>query len=68
MILYIGMGFIAANIMLFFLRRENACRARGERDETIIGVNDDKPGLNLKNGVYASVEEAYEIKSDNSPH
>ncbi|PAV19725.1 MFS general substrate transporter [Pyrrhoderma noxium] len=63
-ILYIGMGFIAANIMLFFLRRENACRARGERDETIIGVNDDKPGLNLKNGMYASVEEARADKGD----
>ena len=58
------MGFIAANIMLFFLRRENACRARGERDETIIGVNDDKPGLNPKNGVYASVEEARADKGD----
>ena len=50
--------------MLFFLRRENACRARGERDETIIGVNDDKPGLNLKNGMYASVEEARADKGD----
>ncbi|KAL5531265.1 hypothetical protein ACEPAG_4142 [Sanghuangporus baumii] len=63
-ILYIGCGFVAANIMLFFLRRENAARARGERDEIITGVNDSKPGLNKKNGTYQSVEEARRDKGD----
>ncbi|KAI5115649.1 hypothetical protein M0805_002771 [Coniferiporia weirii] len=63
-ILYIGLGFTAAVVMLFFLRRENARRARGERDEIIIGVNDDKPGLDLRNGRYESVEEAIRDKGD----
>ncbi|THH08865.1 hypothetical protein EW145_g2424 [Phellinidium pouzarii] len=63
-IMYIGLGFIAANVMLFFLRRENARRARGERDEIIIGVNDDKPGLDPRNGRYESVEEAIRDKGD----
>lgn len=62
--MYIGLGFIAANVMFFFLRRENAARARGERDEIITGVNDGKPGLNPKNGRYATVEEAMSDKGE----
>lgn len=50
--------------MLFFLRRENAKRARGERDEVIVGVNDKDPLSNSRNGVYHSVEEARSDKGD----
>lgn len=63
-ILYISCGFIAANTMFYFLRRENAKRARGERDEIIVGVNDGKPGMNSKNGCYESVDEARRDKGD----
>ena len=50
--------------MLFFLRKENAARARGERDEIIIGVNDSALGPNPDNGKYQSVEEARRDKGD----
>ena len=63
-LLYISCGFIAATVMLFFLRRENAKRERGERNEVIIGINDGKPGANKANGVYHSVEEARSDKGD----
>ena len=51
-------------MMFFFLRRENAKRERGERDEIIVGVNEDKPGLDPKNGRYESVAEAIRDKGD----
>ena len=50
--------------MFYFLRRENAKRARGERDEIIVGVNDGKPGMNPRNGCYESVDEAMRDKGD----
>lgn len=50
--------------MLFFLHRENAKRERGERDEIIVGVNDNKSGLNPKNGRYDGVADAIRDKGD----
>lgn len=45
------------------LKRENDRRDRGERDEVIKGVNDHRHDL-MKNGCYASVEEARREKGD----
>ncbi len=49
--MYIGIGIIASISFLVFLKRENARRERGERDEYI----DDQPEThlpeNMKNGV-----------------
>lgn len=61
---YIGIGFICALVFLFFLRRENAKRMNGERDEIIVGVNDEKNELNPKNGRYNSIEDAKRDKGD----
>lgn len=36
----------------------------GERDEHIVGVNDDQPGISDKNGRYDSVEDAKRDKGD----
>lgn len=62
--MYICIGFTAGVVFYFYLRRENARRIRGERDEIILGVNDDKPGVNAKNGRYNSVEDAKRDKGD----
>lgn len=56
--MYIGIGFISATVLLLLLRRENAKRLRGERDEIILGVNDEDLRVNEKNGRYESVEDA----------
>lgn len=55
------MGLIATTFFLFYLRRENAARERGERDEVIneMGVESKKG-----NGVFASVDEARRAKGD----
>ncbi|THH26980.1 hypothetical protein EUX98_g7204 [Antrodiella citrinella] len=60
---YIGIGFICSILMLVFLKQENARRDRGERDEVIEGVNEDRTDL-LKNGKFASVEDAKREKGD----
>ncbi len=39
-------------------------RTRGERDEIIIGVNENKPGTNTKNGTFVNVEDAKREKGD----
>lgn len=62
--MYIGLGLASNIIMLFFLRRENAARERGERDE-IIGdgtVFDEKKAQ--KNGKFATVSDAKREKGD----
>jgi hypothetical protein len=62
--MYIGLGLISNVVMFVFLRRENAARERGERDE-IIGdetiFDEDKA---KKNGKYASVSDAKREKGD----
>jgi len=62
-LMYIGIGFICSILMLFFLKQENARRDRGERDEVIEGVNEHRTDL-LKNGKFASVEDAKREKGD----
>lgn len=61
--MYIGIAVISAVVYRFLLKRENDRRDRGERDEVIEGVNEDRHDL-LKNGRYASVEEAKREKGD----
>lgn len=62
-LMYIVIALICAALYRFFLKRENERRMRGERDEVIEGVNDDREDL-AKNGRYASVEEAKREKGD----
>ena len=50
-------------MFIIFLSRENRKRERGERDEVIKGVNEDRDDL-VRNGVFASVEEARKEKGD----
>jgi len=60
--MYIAFGIIASFIYFTLLKRENARRDKGERDETIgDGYND----RNEKNGRYATVEDAKKDKGDN---
>lgn len=60
--MYICIGFISV-VCCIMLKRENDRRDRGERDEVIKGVNDERHDL-MKNGCYASVEEARRKKGD----
>lgn len=59
---YIAIGFVSSCLYLFLLKKENASRERGERDEIIDGVN--SSCADGRNGVYASVEEAKATKGD----
>lgn len=60
---YIGIGLICSVTYIVLLKRENAKRERGERDEIIVGVNDDQEHLR-KNGTFDSVEDAKREKGD----
>ena len=60
--MYIGIGFFSSLITIYFLRKENRRRDRGERNEIIRGVNDSlEPG---KGPVYESLEHAKMEKGD----
>ena len=61
--MYICIGLVMSVIYFVYLKRENARRERGERDEIIVGVNDGRTEL-AKNGTYASVAEAKQDKGD----
>lgn len=58
--MYIAIGLITSITYLLLLKRENARRDRGERDE-IIG---DSSVGDEKNGRYATVAEAKQEKGD----
>ncbi|KAI1791780.1 major facilitator superfamily domain-containing protein [Ganoderma leucocontextum] len=62
-LMYIGIGLVMAIVYHLALRRENAKRERGERDEIIEGVNDGQTEL-AKNGRYKSVADAKRNKGD----
>ena len=62
-LMYICIALISAVVYRFLLKRENDKRERGERDEVIDGVNDDREDL-AKNGRFASVEDAKREKGD----
>ncbi|KAG1734029.1 MFS general substrate transporter [Suillus paluster] len=59
-LMYIGFGIIATVVFRFLLKRENARRDRGERDEIIEG----REGGFEVNGRFASVEDAKREKGD----
>ena len=61
--MYIGIGFVAATLLYFLLRRENSRRERGDRDEVIVGLND-TGDVEHKNGTFDSIEEAKREKGD----
>ncbi|KAF9073198.1 major facilitator superfamily domain-containing protein [Rhodocollybia butyracea] len=60
-LLYIGLGLVFSFIYLIFLRRENARRNRGERNEIIGG---DKSSGHEVNGRYDTVDDAKRDKGD----
>lgn len=62
-LIYVGIGLLVSVTYIVLLRRENARRERGERDEVIVGVNDGEKHLE-KNGVFASVADAKREKGD----
>ncbi|KZV75498.1 MFS general substrate transporter [Peniophora sp. CONT] len=59
---YASIGFLASLAYLIVLRRENAARAQGDRDEVIVGV--DNKYAREENGVYESTEHARREKGD----
>lgn len=61
-ILYIAIGLLCSIAFAVFLRRENARRDRGERDEVIKGIANNQ--AHERNGVFESVEDAKAFKGD----
>jgi len=59
---YIAVGLLSSILYFVLLKRENARRDRGERDEVIEGV--DNKSARVDNGIYASVTEAKSAKGD----
>ena len=70
MLLYICIGIVSSIAYYLLLRRENARRDRGERDEVIEGVfrvnegAEDREERAQRNGRFASVEDAKREKGD----
>lgn len=62
--MYIALGIIFSLLYLFLLRRENARRDRGERDEIIGSVKAADGTGNEKNGVFETVADAKREKGD----
>ena len=56
--MYICFGVIALVAYTIFLKRENARRDKGERDEIIENQVETHDSRNGKNGHYATVDEA----------
>lgn len=69
-LMYIGIGIICSTTYYMLLRRENAARDRGERDEVIEGDFREKEGTEereeraRRNGQFASVADAKREKGD----
>jgi len=59
---YIAIGFLCSVLYAVFLKRENARRDRGERDEIIEGI--DNKHAHERNGRYNSIEDAKMSKGD----
>jgi hypothetical protein len=60
--MYIAIGLICSVVFATFLSQENKRRDRGERDEIIEGVENNR--ADERNGKYASVEDAQLDKGD----
>lgn len=63
-LMYIVIGITASVTYVLLLKRENARRSRGERDEIIENQPGTHDARNEKNGRYATVEEAKREKGD----
>ncbi|KIY49917.1 MFS general substrate transporter [Fistulina hepatica ATCC 64428] len=63
-LMYIALGIISSIVMIVLLKRENAKRERGERDEIIANSQTSIADIQSKNRVYSSVEEAKRNKGD----
>ncbi|KAH9913952.1 MFS general substrate transporter [Epithele typhae] len=64
-LMYIAIGLLMALVYRIALARENPRRDRGERDEHVRGLNDDREvELAARNGSYASVADAKRDKGD----
>ena len=63
-LMFICFGLLASVALLIFLKRENARRDRGERDEIIENQVETHDSCNEKNGRYATVDEAKKDKGD----
>jgi len=63
-LMYIGIGIITSILFLVFLKRENARRERGERDEYIDDLPETQLPENMKNGRYATMDDAKRDKGD----
>ncbi|EIM86762.1 MFS general substrate transporter [Stereum hirsutum FP-91666 SS1] len=65
-LMYIGFGIVASSTYYFFLRRENARRDRGEREEVIEGKESEaaREERARRNGRFESVEAARTEKGD----
>ena len=59
-LMYVILAIIGTVILWYILKRENARRDRGERDEIIQG----QEGGHITNGCFGSVEEAKREKGD----
>ncbi|KAH7098254.1 MFS general substrate transporter [Auriculariales sp. MPI-PUGE-AT-0066] len=55
---YIFMGWLMSLVLMIYFKRENAARARGDRDERVNGVGSGK------GGEYKTLEEAKTLKGD----
>jgi hypothetical protein len=60
---YIALGWLCSFAFLLLLKRENARRDAGRRDEEIVGI-DNKHADGEKNGRFASVDDARREKGD----
>jgi len=63
-LMYISFGLISSILYIILLKRENARRDRGERDEIIENQVETHDARNEKNGRYATVDEAKQDKGD----
>ncbi len=59
---YIAIGWICSALFIVLLKRENAARERGERDEIIEGI--DNKQAHERNGRYESILAARVDKGD----
>jgi len=62
--MYIAIGIISSAVFLIYLKRENARRERGERDEYIEDMPQTHKTENEKNGRFATLDDAKRAKGD----
>lgn len=63
-LMYVAFGIIASITYRLLLHAENARRDRGERDELIEGVKDERGTAHERNGRFSTVDEAKREKGD----